>query len=71
MPIRSIITVALLAVAARSDATPDCNKLACNDVKQEIREIESRMRAGYSRAQGEKYEERLRKLRRKRSRLCR
>lgn len=68
---RLIIVMTLLALAPQADARPDCDKLACAEVKQEIREIESRMRAGYSRAQGEKYEARLRKLKRKRSRLCR
>jgi hypothetical protein len=29
------------------------------------------MRAGYSRSQGEKYETKLRKLKRRRSKLCR
>ena len=57
--------------SAQSDAKPDCDALACAEVKQAIRDIEARMRAGYSRAQGERYEEKLRKLKRKRSRLCR
>ncbi|HSN52644.1 MAG TPA: hypothetical protein VLS87_08945 [Woeseiaceae bacterium] len=68
---RWVIALALLVLAPAADAKRDCDKLACAEVKQEIREIESRMRAGYSRAQGEKYEARLRKLKRKRSRLCR
>ena len=68
---RWITALALLSFAPQADARRDCDKLACDAVKQEIREIESRMRAGYSRAQGEKYEARLRKLKRKRSRLCR
>ena len=44
---------------------------ACAAVKEDIREIEARMRAGYTRAQGEKYEARLRKLKAKRRKLCR
>ena len=71
MNARWITVMTLLALAPRGDAKPDCDKLACDEIKQQIREIESRMRAGYSRAQGEKYEARLRKLKRKRSRLCR
>ena len=71
MHTRWITALALLSVAPLSDAKPDCDKLACDEVKQQIREIESRMRAGYSRAQGEKFEARLRMLKRKRSRLCR
>ena len=66
-----ITALTFLVLAPQSDAKPDCGKLACAEVKQEIREIESRMRSGYSRAQGEKYEARLRKLKRKRSKLCR
>ena len=61
----------LFLFSAQSDAKPDCDALACEEVKQAIRDIEARMRAGYSRAQGERYEEKLRKLKRKRSRLCR
>lgn len=61
----------LFLFSAQSDAKPDCDALACAEVKQAIRDIETRMRAGYSRAQGERYEEKLRKLKRKRSRLCR
>ena len=34
-------------------------------------EVQARMRAGYSRSQGERYEARLRKLKRKRSKVCR
>jgi hypothetical protein len=71
MQIRWMTVLALLLVALQAHANRDCDKLACDAVKQEIREIESRMRAGYSRAQGEKYEARLRKLKGKRSRLCR
>jgi len=71
MKARWITVMTLLALAPHSDAKPDCDKLACDEVKQQIREIESRMRAGYSRAQGERFEARLRKLKRRRSKLCR
>jgi hypothetical protein len=60
-----------LIIAANTHARPAYDKDACAEVKQEIREIEARMRAGYTRAQGEKYEAKLRKLRRQRSKLCR
>ena len=63
--------LALLALSAQCNAKPDCDELACAEVKQAIREIEARMRAGYSRAQGERYEAKLRKLRLRRSKLCR
>ncbi len=65
------IAVVLLVLSVQGNAKPDCDKLACAEVKQAIREIEARMRAGYSRSQGEKYEARLRKLKRRRSKLCR
>ena len=71
MNARLITVVTLLALAPVADAKPGCDKLACAEVKQQIREIESRMRAGYSRAQGERFEARLRKLKRRRSKLCR
>lgn len=71
MQIRWITALAVLVLAVQADAKRDCDKLACDEVKQEIREIESRMRAGYSRAQGERYEARLRKLKLRRSTLCR
>jgi hypothetical protein len=71
MQIPSIIMLALLGLAAQVHAKPDCDALACDEVKQAIREIEARMRAGYSRPQGERFEARLRKLKRKRSKLCR
>lgn len=71
MQIRWITALALLLLALQAHAKRDCHKLACDTVKQEIREIESRMRAGYSRAQGERYEARLRKLKLRRRTLCR
>ena len=71
MLLRPIIALALLALAPPISARPDCDAAACAEVKQAIREIESRMRAGYSRSQGERYEARLRKLKRKRGKLCR
>ena len=66
-----ITALAFCLVSAQSDAKPARDALACEEVKQAIREIEARMRAGYSRSQGERYEAKLRKLKRKRSHLCR
>jgi hypothetical protein len=71
MQIQWIVALALLTVTTQGNAKPDCDAIACDEVKQAIREIESRMRAGYSRAQGERFEARLRRLKRKRSKLCR
>lgn len=66
-----IVALALLIPATQGNARPDCDALACDEIKQAIREIEARMRAGYTRAQGERYEARLRRLKQKRRRLCR
>jgi hypothetical protein len=52
-------------------AAAPTDRAACEKVKQQIREIESRMRNGYSAAQGIRYQERLRKLKEKRYKLCR
>ena len=48
-----------------------CSKAECAEVKAQIRTIESKMRSGYSRAQGQKYEDKLRELKAKRYKLCR
>ena len=52
-------------------AADHCERWTCDEVKAQIREIEARMRAGYSHAQGLRYEERLRELKDCRYRLCR
>lgn len=63
----------LFAVLAQSPANADSktDKAACEAVKQKIREIEARMRHGYTAAQGIRYDARLRELRDKRYKLCR
>lgn len=60
-----------LLVSAATHARPEYDKRACTEVKEKIRIIEAKMRAGYTRAQGEKYEAKLRELKRKRSKVCR
>lgn len=65
----SLILPILLTTAV--SAKSDCDKLACDAVKEKIRTIEAKMRAGYTRAQGERYEARLSKLKAQRYRLCR
>ena len=52
-------------------ARDKCAEAACAEVREKIYNIESRMRAGYTRAQGERYAEQLRVLRAKRYKLCR
>ena len=50
-------------------ATEDDQK--CKVTKEKIRKVQSKMRSGYTRAQGEKMEEQLRKLRKQRRQFCR
>lgn len=67
----AIRTTALLMLALPAHGIDADRDLKCEEIKQEIRTIQSKMRAGYSRAEGEKLEARLRKLRALRSRACR
>lgn len=46
-------------------------ELKCEEIKQKIGYIQSKMRAGYTRAQGEKMEAELRRLRALRAKACR
>lgn len=64
-----LLTLILFIGAAEADSKRD--KAECAVIKEKIRNIESRMRAGYTRAQGERYEEKLRELKAKRYKLCR
>ena len=43
----------------------------CAAIKEKIRYIQSKMRSGYTRAQGERMEAELRRLRERRRRACR
>ena len=45
--------------------------LECDQIKERIRHIRSRMRSGYTRAQGERMEAGLRRLRAMRRKACR
>lgn len=66
-----IALVAALMLGALASANDTDRKLRCEEIKQDIREIQSRMRAGYTRAQGEKLRAKLRKLRALRFKACR
>lgn len=67
-----LLILALLGAALQpAMAGTNDDEAACAAVKEDIREIEARMRAGYTRAQGEKLEAKLRKLKARRSKLCR
>ena len=69
---RVLILVALsLFFMPASSAHEFCPKAECEKTKQKIRQIQSKMRQGYTRKQGEKMEENLRKLRAIRSKKCR
>ena len=69
--IRYVVLVLGLLCAMDSDARTKAEKAACAKVKEQIKTVESKMRSGYSRAQGEKYEAKLRELRAERRHLCR
>jgi len=69
-PFASIVTILALCQTPAYSYN-DCAKAACAEVKARISTIESKMRSGYTRAQGERYENKLRVLKAKRSKLCR
>ena len=61
------LTIALtFLLAAGSPVHGDTDKAKCKAAKEKIRHIQSRMRSGYTRAQGERMEAQLRKLRQQR-----
>ena len=67
-----IWTVIILALCQTPAHSKDaCTKAACAEVKAKISNIESKMRSGYTRVQGERYEDKLRVLKARRSKLCR
>jgi hypothetical protein len=65
----TLLIIFICVTAAEAGSKQD--EAACAEVKEKIRTIQSKMRAGYTRAQGEKYEQRLRELRVRRYKLCR
>ena len=65
------IAIMFICSGPHATAASKCNKEECQKVKADIREIQAKMRSGYTAAQGNRYEARLRKLRDKRSRICR
>ncbi len=64
-------TLLLVVCISTVEAGSKQDEVACAEVKEKIRNIQSKMRSGYTRAQGEKYEQRLRELRARRYKLCR
>lgn len=67
---RYLILAAMLFVATDTSAKRTCDKDECQKVKTAIRAIEARMRNGYTAAQGIRFDERLRKLKDKRYKVC-
>lgn len=61
-----ITGLATISGTADRDAALECEK-----IKQKIERIRSKMRAGYTRAQGERMEAELRRLRALRAKACR
>jgi hypothetical protein len=67
----ALMLVLLCLIQSLAIAHNKADKDECAVVKEKIRAIESKMRSGYTRAQGERYEAQLRQLRAKRYKLCR
>lgn len=67
----AVVIFVMLVPALAATASPKSDKERCQEVKERIREIEARMRIGYSASQGIRLEARLRKLKDERYRLCR
>ncbi len=60
-----------LALAPGAPAHEKCSKADCEKIRQKIKQIQSKMRQGYTASQGEKLEADLRKDRALRARQCR
>lgn len=65
------LIAALVLLAPGAAANEPCPKAECEETKQKIRHIQSKMRQGYTRKQGEKMEDDLRRLRAIRAKKCR
>jgi hypothetical protein len=70
MHLLAIITLTFL-LSTDATAAENIDKTKCAAVKEKIKRIRSRMRAGYTRAQGERMEAQLRKLKQQRRTNCR
>ena len=70
MRILMVVLISCLFIPAGS-AHEQSEQARCEKTDQQIRLVQSKMRAGYTRAQGEKLEARLRKLRAERAKYCR
>jgi hypothetical protein len=61
----------VLFLSAPAPADDRDRELRCEEIRQRIEYLYAKMRAGYTRAQGEKMEAELRKLRALRRKACR
>ena len=66
-----MLAVAVLLTSPAALADRKIREAECAEVKEKIKNIEARMRAGYTIAEGERYNEKLRELKAKRAKLCR
>jgi hypothetical protein len=67
----TLLVLLTLFISGAPDALAIDRAFECEKIKQKIAEIRSRMRAGYTRAQGERMEAELRRLRALRAKACR
>ena len=65
------VTAVMLSISPASTAHEYCPRAECEKTKQQIRLIQSKLRQGYTRSQGDKLETELRKFRAMRSKKCR
>lgn len=65
------LIIALLLGSGHAAVGDSDARIECRKVKDRIRVVESKMRAGYTRAQGEKLHAELRRLRVLRKKYCR
>jgi hypothetical protein len=68
---RMLSIIICLFLAPLVPANDRCPQAECEEVKQKIRLIQSKMRQGYTLKQGEKMKDELRRLRAMRSKKCR
>jgi hypothetical protein len=67
----TLLILLSMSIAQTPDAASMDRAFECEKIKQKIEDIRSKMRAGYTRAQGERMEEALRRLRALRAKACR
>ena len=67
----ALVLLCSIAMSPTVAGKTRCEKLACEEVKADIREVQARMRAGYTAAEGVRLDAKLRRLRSKRAKLCR